>query len=128
MKRLTLKQTLSLALACVLSLSLLAGCNSSSGSGGGTASDNVMTIGISSDLSSLDPHLQNDTASGYATRHIYSTLILLDETTNEFVGDLAESWEAIDDMTYSFKLREGVTFHNGATLTSEDVKFSLKRQ
>lgn len=126
MKRPTLKKTVSLALACVLSLSLLAGCGSS---GSGDNSDKtVMTIGISADLSSLDPHLQNDTSSGYATRHIYSTLVLLDETTNEFVGDLAESWEAVDDVTYNFKLKEGVTFHNGDTLTSEDVKFSLERQ
>ena len=126
MKRPTLKKTVSLALACALSLSLLAGCGSSGSED--NSGKTVMTIGISSDLSSLDPHLQNDTASGYATRHIYSTLVLLDETTNEFVGDLAESWQAVDDVTYNFKLKEGVTFHNGDTLTAEDVKCSLERQ
>ncbi|MCT7375273.1 ABC transporter substrate-binding protein [Chelativorans salis] len=41
---------------------------------------------------------------------------------------LAESWEVSDDgLTYNFKLREGVTFHDGTTFEAEDVKFSLDR-
>jgi peptide/nickel transport system substrate-binding protein len=41
---------------------------------------------------------------------------------------LAESWnESADGLTYEFKLRKGVTFHNGDPLTAEDVKFSLER-
>ena len=45
-----------------------------------------------------------------------------------FVPRLAESWDVSDDgMTYTFNLRDGVTFHNGAAMTSEDVTFSLDR-
>ena len=84
MKRPTLKKTVSLALACALSLSLLAGCGSSGSED--NSGKTVMTIGISSDLSSLDPHLQNDTASGYATRHIYSTLVLCGRSGRELAG------------------------------------------
>ena len=41
---------------------------------------------------------------------------------------LAESWSATEDgMSYSFVLRDGVTFHNGAKVTAEDVKFSFER-
>ena len=41
---------------------------------------------------------------------------------------LAESWSATEDgMSYSFVLRDGVTFHNGETVTAEDVKFSFER-
>ena len=41
---------------------------------------------------------------------------------------LAESWtESPDGLVYEFKLREGLTFHNGAPLTAEDVKFSFFR-
>src|SRR5580765_8608647 len=41
---------------------------------------------------------------------------------------LAESWkESPDRLTYEFKLRKGLTFHNGDALTSDDVKFSFER-
>ncbi|MDN6321036.1 MAG: ABC transporter substrate-binding protein, partial [Marinobacter sp.] len=45
----------------------------------------------------------------------------------EFEPRLAESWERIDDNTMRFKLREGVKFHSGNELTSEDVKFTYER-
>ena len=91
------------------------------------ADGDVITLGISTDLSSLDPQNHNDTASAYATRHIYSNLVRLTED-NTFEGALAESWEFIDDQNVEFTLKEGVKFHDGSTLTSEDVKFSLERQ
>ena len=47
---------------------------------------------------------------------------------NPLAPSLAESWsESQDGLTYTFKLRQGVTFHNGEALTAEDVKFSLER-
>src|SRR5215467_4257056 len=47
---------------------------------------------------------------------------------NPVAPSLAESWsESEDGLTYEFKLRQGVTFHNGDPLTAEDVKFSLER-
>ena len=47
-------------------------------------------------------------------------------------GDLAESWQQIDDTTYVFKLRRGVRFHgkppvNGRELTAEDVRYTFER-
>ncbi|MDK3158378.1 ABC transporter substrate-binding protein [Kamptonema cortianum] len=47
---------------------------------------------------------------------------------NEVVGLLAESWEVSEDgLTYTFKLRDGVRFHNGREVTAEDVKWSIER-
>src|SRR6266511_5448674 len=47
---------------------------------------------------------------------------------NDVAPCLAESWtESPDGLVYEFKLREGVTFHNGAPFTAEDVKFSFLR-
>jgi peptide/nickel transport system substrate-binding protein len=43
-------------------------------------------------------------------------------------NSLAESWSATEDgMSYSFVLRDGVTFHNGEKVTAEDVRFSFER-
>ncbi len=139
-----MKKLINVLLAGVMCASLLTACGGSSDTGsasantqaaaGGTgeASANAgkteLFIGIGNDLTSLDPHNHNDTASAYATRHIYSNLIRLDEKTNEFVGNLAENWEFKDDVTVEFTLKPDVKFHNGETLTSEDVKFSLERQ
>lgn len=82
------------------------------------------------DLTSLDPHKENDTASAPAVRSIYETLVKLDHNTNEFYPYLAESYEYVEgsDKDIKFKLHEGVKFHNGDPLTSEDVKFSFERQ
>lgn len=45
----------------------------------------------------------------------------------EIEPDLSTDWEIVDDTTYVFNLREGVTFHNGQPFTSEDVKYTFER-
>ena len=79
-----------------------------------------------SDIRSMDPQVGVDSPSATLNRHIYNGLVKIDEN-REVVGDLAESFEMVDDKTYKFKLREGVKFHNGEELKASDVKFSLER-
>lgn len=122
---------LSTALVLSLSAGLLSACGAAeegASTSVDTSPDAIIKIANSADVVSFDPHNHNDSASAIATRHIYSNLTVLDEETGEFVGDLAESFEFVDDITCAFKLKEGVKYHNGADLTSEDVKFSLERQ
>ena len=57
---------------------------------------------------------------------VYNKLINIDEK-GEFIPELATKWEAPDNRTWVFDLREGVTFHNGDPVTPEDVKFSFER-
>lgn len=81
-----------------------------------------------SDALTLDPHSQNQGVTHNFAHHIYETLVDRDVDGN-LQPRLALSWElkADDPTTWVFKLREGVTFHDGATFTAEDVVFSLDR-
>ncbi|MEM9812799.1 MAG: ABC transporter substrate-binding protein, partial [Pseudomonadota bacterium] len=59
-------------------------------------------------------------------RHIFGRLILQDER-QQLTPGLALSWAPIDDLTWEFKLREGVTFHDGSAFTADDVVCSFVR-
>ena len=59
---------------------------------------------------------------------LFSRVLRLDAKLQPTKGDLAESWTRSDDgKTYTFKLHDGVKFHDGSTLTSEDIVASLDR-
>lgn len=87
---------------------------------------NIINIGMSEDIVSLDPHASNDSASAQVRRNIYETLVVQDEELALTPG-LATEWEATDDSTWNFKLREGTTFHSGQEFTAEDVKATIDR-
>ncbi|MBI4762371.1 MAG: ABC transporter substrate-binding protein [Chloroflexota bacterium] len=77
----------------------------------------------------LDPALAYETAGGEIIQNVYETLVFYDgEATDKFVPQLAESWEVSADGTvYTFKIRSGVKFHDGADLTASDVAYSFQR-
>lgn len=86
----------------------------------------TLVIGQESDVVSLDPHRQNDLRSARVIRQIYDTLVVYEEDLRLQPG-LAESWEQLDELTWEFRLRRDVFFHNGEPLTAHDVKFSFDR-
>jgi ABC-type transport system substrate-binding protein/predicted small lipoprotein YifL len=77
----------------------------------------------------LDPALSYDTASCEVIQNVYETLVFYDgAATDKFVPMLAESWEVSDDGTvWTFKIREGVKFHEGGDLTPSDLAYSFQR-
>ena len=81
------------------------------------------------DIDSLDPAWGYDTSSGEQVQYIYETLLFYDgEEIDEFVPVLATEWELLDDnVTYRFKIRESVKFHEGGDLTPSDVEYSFER-
>jgi peptide/nickel transport system substrate-binding protein len=85
-----------------------------------------IAIGLGGDVTSIDPHYHNLTPNNNVADHIFGTLIHKDERQRLRPG-LAESWRPIDDLTWEFKLRKGVKFHDGSDLTAEDVAFSIDR-
>ncbi|HYM68689.1 MAG TPA: ABC transporter substrate-binding protein, partial [bacterium] len=76
---------------------------------------------------SLDPHTDANFSSLQGFEHIYESLTGYDEKTN-IVPALAEKWEITNgSKTYTFHLRANVKFHNGQTMTADDVKYSIER-
>ena len=86
------------------------------------------TLVIAADVSppGLDPQKSAAAHSWMIAEHVYSNLLRRDAQMN-IVGDLAESWQAVSDTIYVFKLRKGVTWHHGRELVAEDVKYSFER-
>ncbi|NJR72232.1 MAG: hypothetical protein HC782_04105 [Gammaproteobacteria bacterium] len=59
-------------------------------------------------------------------RHVFEGLVKTDDN-QKLVPGLALSWRAINDLTWEFKLRQNVRWHDGSAFTAEDVAFTLKR-
>jgi len=89
----------------------------------------TITVASIGDPLVLDPAACYDTASGEVLQNIYETLVFYDGIqTDQFVPQLAESWEVSDDGTvWTFNIREGVKFHEGGDLTPSDVAYSFQR-
>lgn len=86
----------------------------------------ALVIGVTSDPDTLFPWKATQFQAVNVLQNLYGTLTEFDADLNVVPG-LAESWEASEDgLTVTFKLREGVTFADGSTFGSEDVKFSLE--
>lgn len=85
-----------------------------------------LTVGISSEPSSVDPHYHNLGPNNSSARNIFDRLIHMDAQMQLRPG-LAESWKATDDTTWEVKLRKGVKFHDGTPFTAADVVFTYKR-
>ncbi|MFV0385833.1 ABC transporter substrate-binding protein [Paracoccus sp. (in: a-proteobacteria)] len=85
-----------------------------------------LTLGLRAGPDSIDPHWSTLGSQAEALRHVFDTLVDVDENLHLKPG-LAVSWTPVDDTTWEFKLREGVAFHDGTPFTAEDVKFSIER-
>lgn len=87
---------------------------------------NELVIAWLSDPPSMDPHMSTDQQTSVMTTHIYDTLVIHDKDLNIQPG-LAESWKAIDELTWEFKLRQGVKFTDGSPFNAEVVKANIDR-
>ena len=80
------------------------------------------------DAATLDPHSQNETFSNGINGLVYEYLVTRDQKTfSKFVPGLAISWTNTGPLTWVFKLRQGVKFHDGTPFTADDVVFSFNR-
>ncbi|MGH1360416.1 MAG: ABC transporter substrate-binding protein [Burkholderiaceae bacterium] len=85
-----------------------------------------ITIGINSEATSIDPHFHNLSPNNQIARQIFNGLI--DQgPRQELIPGLAESWRPINDLTWEFKLRQGVKFHDGSDFNADDVICTFER-
>ncbi|MHB1135844.1 MAG: ABC transporter substrate-binding protein [Coriobacteriia bacterium] len=127
---------IALLLALALGIASLAGCSTGSTSESdtgavtddGTMSD-TFTFAQGADPRGLDPARIDDLESAKPIGNIYEGLTKYAADSTEIEPSLAESWEISDDgLSYTFKLREGVKFHDGTDFNAEAVKFNIDRQ
>ena len=115
-----LKSSPLIIVACIWALS--SGCRVS------TQTDRppgTLVVALESSPTHLDPRYATDANSARISALIFNSLARVDENAR-LRPDLAESWQAADDLTYIFNIRKGVSFHDGKPLTAADVKFTYE--
>jgi peptide/nickel transport system substrate-binding protein len=86
----------------------------------------TLRFATQNDATTLDPHAANLLPNARITQNVYEGLVARDANFN-IVPSLALSWSQPDTKTWRFKLRPGVTFHDGTAFTADDVVFSVER-
>lgn len=86
----------------------------------------TLTLATATAPTVLDPHFHNSAANNQATQHLFDALTH-EDTEGAIRPGLASSWRVIDDTTWEFTLRPGVTFHDGTPFRAGDVAFSMAR-
>jgi peptide/nickel transport system substrate-binding protein len=133
-----LPRTLVLTLAMLLLLFTVAACaappaaetgaapaaGEAAESGGEAAAGGTLRVGLDVDAGTGDPRLARDTSAFRLRELVFDGLVEM-QPDYTVAPSLAESWENPDELTWVFKLREGVKFHNGDELTAADVKYTF---
>ncbi len=102
----------------------LNGCGSTPGERGGGTSEKSLVLAVSSDVNNWDLVRFPDGDARFAWSQIYETLVRLDTELNEVPG-LATSWEPSEGgKVWTFKLRQGIKFHDGTPFTAAAVFYS----
>ena len=119
-----MKKLTTTALSAVLALSLV-GCGGSGDSNTGAASGgNVLRFGTSGIEGTFNPVVSDGVYDNYVVSLVFEGLISND-AEGQYIPSLAESWELSDDkLTYTFTLKDGITFSDGSNLTADDVAFT----
>ncbi|EHL96905.1 ABC transporter, substrate-binding protein, family 5 [Acetobacteraceae bacterium AT-5844] len=92
----------------------------------GSAAAADLRIGLSAPVTSIDPHFANAAPNSAFARHVFDTLVMRGPDGRP-TPHLAASWTPINENLWEFKLREGVTWHDGKPFTADDVVFSYSR-
>ena len=128
----TLRTTMSTVLMMVLALAAFASGGAEEGGAEGSQAamqdeEMILIAAQGSEPDQLDPHMTSAYASFQVLENVYDTLVQ-PAADLSMEPALAESWEISDDnLTWTFTMRDGVTFHNGRELVADDVVYSFER-
>jgi len=112
----------SLALSALVVAGLMAGASAQGTGGGGT-----LRVGLEADPPNMDPHRSTAAVDRQVYQNLYNKLMDTDENL-QIVPMLATSWSiSADGRTVTFKLRQGVRFHDGTPFGAEAVKYNIDR-
>ncbi|NKE44070.1 ABC transporter substrate-binding protein [Roseomonas frigidaquae] len=92
----------------------------------GMAAAQTLNMGIGSPVSSIDPHYHLLRSNSEVSQMLFDTLLTTDAQAQLRPG-LAESWRAMGEEGWEFRLRENIRFHDGTPFTADDVAFTLER-
>ncbi len=110
-----------------LGVTVLAAALVASGAPAVAQAPRILRVATDTNLPWLDPHMGTAFSLRELSSHIFEGLVTIGEDFG-VIPQLAESWNVSNDgLQYTFKLRAGVKFHNGKTLTAEDVTASVER-
>jgi ABC-type transport system substrate-binding protein len=89
----------------------------------------TVVVGLVAEPVNLDPAQVTDLNSARVGRRVVETLVTFPDESTQVIPGLAESWTiGRDGLSYTFKLRRGIRFHDGTPLNAAAVKFSIERQ
>ena len=88
-------------------------------------SKDTLRVAVNEPLKSLSPYYFPAREAGFFTRQVFQTLIDLDQRKNKFMPNIASSWKRVSPTTLEFIIRDGIKFHNGATLDADDVVYTI---
>jgi len=125
---------LELFIVSIISVLLLTACSEQTNTSE-SSDEETLIIGIESETDVLDPHRGNGWVTMRVNHQMYEPLIGQDLTKTseeapipELIPVLAESWDVSEDgKTYTFHLREGVSFHDGTPFNAEAVQYNIRR-
>ena len=94
--------------------------------GASAAPQGELRVGIPWTPENLDPTMNLASLRATVGASMFDSLVGRD-AENKLVPELAESWKTLDDLTWQFKLRRGVVFHNGEPFNAQAVRFTIQR-
>ena len=88
--------------------------------------ESQLTIGMASDLKSVDPMRASSVAEVAVAGHAYECLVRYD-VGGVIAPSLAASWRQLDESTWQFNFRRDIRFHDGTRMTGADVAYSIRK-